>query len=865
MYQVPPGRKLQCKKNINLHKLKLKGARLSGCQIRISKKKYHYVMAWGYWTTYSATAQTLHSRHHRGPQSPPFKREHSLEREARAEKERLLKSNSSGSIHEADTGGGGGGIVRGSQQVNHIAPEKVAYERHLLLGDPDWSNRTIADRNTLPRKKAFDQYERGSISPPEEVYYSTQKSPITPPGSGASRKSSDDVFCPACAHQSASQHTSSNRESRVSFGSVASSSRGSSGIHAGHLGPSRGPPRRSISVRVNRSRSQEDDESSGHGGMASSSVPTPPPPPFLSQRDLVHSSLLETINQKMSILSSIRSAMPSTANYPLPSSTSYHHTPLPPRPQTAPRRFSAGKHLTSKHHQTPAHATDKLGGNGGNILKTNGRKSSSTSLKEPSQSSLPSSGAVMLVHGQPRSSRSSSRTTPRGSSSHASHESIKSSGGGTTTSHEGGSGKPLPAAKMDENKIEVLEVTREDGSYDKMGLQVDEDISKKESGGSVIGIRRGSVSDKSRSRSRTPDIDDDNETADDEREAHQTGTVRRKRRKSHSKSSQEKLELLRNSQERLEIGGGAGANRQPCHSQQCLDCATISRHPELHHHTRPYSRSQENLEDDSADEFRTQNRTSVQFTIGDSVYMGRRHHPSMSHSQEELEHQKQVIVHHNYHKQHSHPGHLSYSQEKLDSSTNPFSRHNNRLKQQGGQRSDESFLNSGKALPPPPPLPPRPIPHDTNNAGNYSAEQDQVHKLSLQQQSASSHRPIQQHHGGQQAYHHHHHPQTLIRPRSFHDNVDPEHLIRPRSASIGDRLSETNEPEPSPPSDRRHHTLDGHRRGILASTDRRLASMTSFQSTLPSSSMSATSSRSEKSSSRSSKSPSMENIKSGRL
>ncbi len=117
---------------------------------------------------------------------------------------------------------------------NHVSPEKVAYERHLLLGDPDWSNRTAADRNTLPRNKreAFEQCSDrgGSVTPPpggaggasgaeESVYYSGTPdggaatvgggtgvvrpggTPLTPGESGASRKSSDDVFCPACAHQ----------------------------------------------------------------------------------------------------------------------------------------------------------------------------------------------------------------------------------------------------------------------------------------------------------------------------------------------------------------------------------------------------------------------------------------------------------------------------------------------------------------------------------------------------------------------------------------------------------------------------------------------------------------------------------------
>jgi hypothetical protein len=123
---------------------------------------------------------------------------------------------------------------------NHVAPEKVAFERHLLLGDPDWSDRTIADRNTLPRKKQYEYVGPGSISPPpEDVYYESSTAPPPPyksPDGGykspaadggcrvneddahmeeSSRKSSgDDVFCPACAHHSSSQQNSSNRESR---------------------------------------------------------------------------------------------------------------------------------------------------------------------------------------------------------------------------------------------------------------------------------------------------------------------------------------------------------------------------------------------------------------------------------------------------------------------------------------------------------------------------------------------------------------------------------------------------------------------------------------------------------------------------
>ena len=560
-------------------------------------------MAWGYWTTYSTNAFT--TRRQRAL-SPPSKRDHSLERESRAEKERLLKSSSSGSVHNQDGSVDSSGNSFGRGQApppphghhakpvaNHVAPEKMAYERHLLLGDPDWSNRTIADRNTLPRKKPYD-YERGSISPPEEVYYSSQKSPMTPVESGNSRKSSDDVFCPACAHQS--QQNSSNRESRVSFGSIASSSRGSRGSSGGAGGGGR-----PMSSRM-RSRSQEDDESSGRGGVLSSSVPTPPPPPFLSHSDIVHASLMETINQKMSILSSIRNSLP-PPKYPLHPSTSYHHPPLPQRPQTAPRHtggrgsshnqpvqrsHSSKSSAGSRKHSSISLKEQSLGSGGSGPLSATGTPPASASSS--GEAANHSSGAQQVSGNKPalpprpssshpRSSRSSSRTTPRGSSSHASHESIKSASGQTkspvTTEPSACSMQPP-----------------EDGSYNKMGDNVDDVI---ERGGSVIGIRRASFSNKARHQTGNQTTSDAGDTDEDEREPQETGTVRRRRRRSYSKSSQENL--TQNSR-RLSSGRVDVHQEQPNPERNKRQFRFSNECIEYDYQPRPYSRSQENISQD---------------------------------------------------------------------------------------------------------------------------------------------------------------------------------------------------------------------------------------------------------------------------
>ena len=247
-------------------------------------------MAWGYWTCYSSF--TVNNSSNRRPQQKNELFYHPQKRDK--SQERLINNSTTFTNNAvvASTSASDNSSSKHQPQENHVEPEKVAFERRLLLGDPDWGSRTIADRNTLPRKKQ-PEYDKNS-----EVFYGTcnssnsrerrssSKMATTPPDS-MSRKS-DDNFCPACAQNS-------NRESRVSFGSLASSSRGSSN----HQRPN---------LRT-RSRSQDDDDySSNHGGILSSSLPTPPPPPFSSQRDLIRhqASLLETINQKMAFLSAFK-------------------------------------------------------------------------------------------------------------------------------------------------------------------------------------------------------------------------------------------------------------------------------------------------------------------------------------------------------------------------------------------------------------------------------------------------------------------------------------------------------------------------------------------------------------------------------
>ena len=368
-------------------------------------------MAWGYWTAYS-TSYAGHSRRQRAL-SPPNKRDRSLERErdrislAAAITPDCVSRTSVTYVSGSGTGSGRdneGGIMASAVrnhpgvgkhipphhlQANHVEPEKVAYERRLLLGDPDWANRTLADRNTLPRKKQ-PEYDKSSGS---EALYSggegsseqpprtgvgdsilrdnVRHSPATTPLDSGSHKS-DEIFCPACAHQSSQAASSSrgdinsNRDSRVSFGSVASSSRGSRGSGSGRGGGGGfgnqhrgvpvlrvGEPMGSESIPLSipspphpsssslstqhhpsmraRSRSQDDDDRCSSQGGLSSSLPTPPPPPtYSSHRDILSSSnnvghgderianssqsvghstaaaLMETINKKMAFLSKFK-------------------------------------------------------------------------------------------------------------------------------------------------------------------------------------------------------------------------------------------------------------------------------------------------------------------------------------------------------------------------------------------------------------------------------------------------------------------------------------------------------------------------------------------------------------------------------
>lgn len=373
-------------------------------------------MAWGYWTCYNSHAFQPRRTQPPLPFSPPGKRERSLERES-GQRHHAVATSFASSSNSADS------ISKHHHTTtnNHVEPEKVAFERRLLLGDPDWSSRTVADRNTLPRKKQ-PEYDKSSNS---EMFYGTTsgggrsgKSPEisqTPPDS-LSRKS-DDVFCPACAQHS---QANSNRESRVSFGSVASSSRGSSSARNA-VAPSATMP---IPIRV-RSRSHEDDECSSSRGALSTSLPTPPPPPFSSQRDILTqhqrhaASLMQTINQKMAFLSSFK----------LP------HHPIPPPPQHSAPQVS---YMTTNNYQQPPQQQTQQQ----HHRRSSGRKHTSNS-REHSSSSLHSLQGYNTRSRQcdsrhttrsstRRSSRSGSRT-PR--SSRGSRESMGSRGSRGSSQH----------------------------------------------------------------------------------------------------------------------------------------------------------------------------------------------------------------------------------------------------------------------------------------------------------------------------------------------------------------------------------------------------------------------------------------------
>lgn len=385
-------------------------------------------MAWGYWTTYSTYAIRQNGRENNCALSPPSKRERSLERESR-ERERHAQGDSGsrtpGSYGVSSSGGSGAGsLAHRPYQTNHVEAEKVAFERRLLLGDPDWSSRTAADRNTLPRKKA-PFYERGSMS--DGIYVkNSHHSPATTPVDSVSRKS-DDLFCPACAQHSASQQ-SNNRDSRVSFGSVASSSRGSRGSSSARGGSAAIPiPMRS------RSRSHDDDERSsysqgvggGHStGNFSSSLPTPPPPPFSSQRDILqqHTALMETINQKISVLSSLKSKYNTMA---VTGSNHYnYHTNS--RPDHEPDRKQQQHRRSASNVRPEEFVVGSLEHSSSSL-----HEGGADSLRRRSEGAPKSTGASRSTGRKSSRKSSSGSRTPRGhsgsASSRRSRESVGSS------------------------------------------------------------------------------------------------------------------------------------------------------------------------------------------------------------------------------------------------------------------------------------------------------------------------------------------------------------------------------------------------------------------------------------------------------
>ena len=161
-------------------------------------------------------------------------------------------------------------------------------------------------------------------------------------------------------------------------------------------------------------------------------------------------------------------------------------------------------------------------------------------------------------------------------------------------------------------------------------------------------------------------------------------------------------------------------------------------------------------------------------------------------------------------------------------------------------------------------------------------------KVQLQQQQPSQ----QQHHQQQQHFRHFNHKEnTSGKQYSLFSPPHAQRVIseatprrgatiytRPRSASIGNRLSDAEQPEDPETDDhhhnhhahyhhhyrhRRHHTLDGHQHqvhgGHYEDEERQMISFGNMATT----SSRSISSKSEKSSSRSSQSPSVENIRHG--
>jgi len=271
---------------------------------------------------------------------------------------------------------------------------------------------------------------------------------------------------------------------------------------------------------------------------------------------------------------------------------------------------------------------------------TSSRKQSSISLKDSSGPASSDSPAGMgpgdlqprvttASSGRcsgPRSSRSSSRTTPRGSSSHASHESIKSGaaavsmgGAGSGSSATGGSTGRRVAIELPHTSQEKVAPTNS------LANETDPEVREtagSEAGGSVVGIRSGSHTPERSAAGATDDEALDGNESGDERSQQETGTVRRRvrRRSQHGvtsaevnarASSQERLEqerrMLRASQERLleataRMKEDLARTRQGIakYQQSAPYYYSQRRYPgdENSQHYFAHSRSQENLDRD---------------------------------------------------------------------------------------------------------------------------------------------------------------------------------------------------------------------------------------------------------------------------
>ncbi|CAB4057308.1 unnamed protein product [Lepeophtheirus salmonis] len=203
-------------------------------------------MAWGFWTTYNVHVESRRSRQFT---NPAVIRERSWER---------LEMRTYGKIEQASS-------------------DRIAYERHLLLGDRDWSEKTVADRNTLPRKKNPSDFEKTSTPSPPPFNISTIDNSVFKGGEDSESKKSEDLFCPAC-----------HRESRVSFGSITSSRESSHGRTKSEDD--------SIIASVNNNANSEVKLDEVAQGLHSSSLPTPPPPPPIFTPHPINAFNLKTTN-----------------------------------------------------------------------------------------------------------------------------------------------------------------------------------------------------------------------------------------------------------------------------------------------------------------------------------------------------------------------------------------------------------------------------------------------------------------------------------------------------------------------------------------------------------------------------------------